>query len=209
MATKDQFVKALEELRKISVPRNFEQSVDLIINLNKIDVKKTPINAVAIIPHAPKENKICAFLEQPNENFDRVITKSEVPRWQKKEIKGLIKEYDFFISAASLMPAVATTFGRTLGPSGKMPNPKTGGVLMREDENEIKTLVNKLKKSVTIRPKEKSVKLLIGKEKMKNEDIAENAVVIYDTILNLMPNKKENIKNVMVKFTMSKAVKIK
>ena len=209
MATKEQFVKALEELRQISMSRNFEQSVDLIINLNKIDLKKTAINAVAIIPHAPKENKICAFLENPSDKFDRVIVKSEVPRWQKKEIKGLIKEYDFFISAASLMPAVATTFGRTLGPSGKMPNPKTGGVLMREDENEIKTLVNKLKKSVTIRPKEKSVKLLIGKEKMKNEDIAENAVVIYDTILNLMPNKKENIKNVMVKFTMSKAVKIK
>jgi len=206
---KEAFVKALEELRKISILRNFEQSVDLIINLNKIDMKKTQINAVVIIPHAPKKNKICAFLENPNESFDRVIVKNEVPRWQKKEIKGLIKEYDFFISAASLMPAVATTFGRTLGPSGKMPNPKTGGVLMKEDENEIKTLVSRLKKTVTIRPKEKSIKMLIGKEKMKNEDIAENAVIIYDTVLNLMPNKKENIKNVMIKFTMSKAVKIK
>jgi len=206
---KEAFVKALEELRKISVPRNFEQSVDLIINLNKIDIKKNPINTIAIIPHAAKENKICAFLEHPNENFDRVIVKSEIPRWQKKEIKGLIKEYDFFISAASLMPSIATTFGRTLGPSGKMPNPKTGGVLMKEDENEIKALVTKLKKTVTIRPKEKSIKMIIGKEKMQDAQIAENAAAVYDAVLNLMPNRKENIKNVLIKFTMSKAIKVK
>jgi len=41
---------------------------------------------------------------------------------------------------------------------------------------------------------------------MKDEDIIDNIKVIYKAIENALPTKKENVKNVLVKMTMSKPV---
>jgi ribosomal protein L1 len=39
---------------------------------------------------------------------------------------------------------------------------------------------------------------------MKDEDISDNVKAIYNAIENALPTKKENVKNVMLKFTMTK-----
>ena len=44
---------------------------------------------------------------------------------------------------------------------------------------------------------------------MESAHLAENASVIYNAVLNALPKKKDNIKNVMLKLTMSKPIKIK
>src|SRR4030042_1007016 len=107
----EQLETALNELRK-EKERKFDQTLDLIINLQKFDVKKTPLNIFISVPHKVKDKKICAFLEIKNSNVD-TITKSEFKKYSdKKEVKKLARRYDFFISQASLMPLVATTFGR-------------------------------------------------------------------------------------------------
>jgi ribosomal protein L1 len=175
-----------------------------------IDLRKTPISTSVILPHPTKENKICAFLEHKSELVDKTITKAElIADWPKNEMKKLLRNYDIFISSASLMPTVAAKFGRVLGAAGKMPNPKTGGVLMKADDNDIKTTSERLKKTVMIRPKDLSIKMAIGKEDTKTEIIAENATAIYNAVLNAMPNKKENIRSIMLKLTMSKPLKIR
>jgi ribosomal protein L1 len=209
MANKELFAKAFEELKKTD-KRNFVQTVDLIINLADIDLRKTPISSSVILPHPTKNNRICAFLEHKSELVDKTITKAELMAdWPKSEIKKLLRAYDIFISAASLMPTVAAKFGRVLGAAGKMPNPKTGGVLMKSDDAEIKATAEKLKKTVMIRPKDLSIKMAIGKEDTKTEVIAENAFAVYNAVLNILPNKKENLKSVMLKLTMSKPIKLK
>ena len=120
MDLKEQLKKALDELRKNN-KRNFNQTIDLIINLKKYDIRKNPLNLFVTVPHKIKEKKICAFLEIKNKNIE-VITKEEFKKYSdKKELKKLVKKFDFFIAEASLMPKVATTFGRYLGPVGKMP----------------------------------------------------------------------------------------
>ncbi len=53
--------KALAELRK-NKERKFNQSVDLIINLQKFDVKRNAVNIFIQVPHKFKDKKICAFL---------------------------------------------------------------------------------------------------------------------------------------------------
>jgi large subunit ribosomal protein L1 len=210
MANKELFAKAFEELKKNAPKKNFLQTVDLIINMADIDLRKTPISTSVILPHPTKDNKICAFLEHKSDLVDKTISKAELMAdWPKSEIKKLLRNYDIFISAASLMPAVAAKFGRVLGAAGKMPNPKTGGVLMRSDEAEIKAVAEKLKKTVMIRPKDLSIKMAIGKEDTKTEIIAENATAIYHAVLNALPNKKENIRSLMIKLTMSKPIKLK
>jgi len=134
---KEKFVEALKELRKSSEKRKFEQTIDLIINLKNFDIRKESVSLFIPLPHESTSKKICAFLETPSEIFDKVITKPELEKWKdKKKLKGLAKDYSFFVAIAPLMPTIAMLFGKTLGPLGKMPDPKAGGVLMRFNEQE-------------------------------------------------------------------------
>jgi len=122
-------------------------------------------------------------------------------------LKKLVKKFDFFIAEASLMPKVATTFGRVLGPAGKMPSPHLG-ILLNVNEKSINELKEKIFKSIKVRTKEASIKFAIGKQSMKDEEIIENIMTIYDAIVKEMPRDKENVKNLEIKFTMTKPVKI-
>jgi len=203
----NEFLSGLKELRKSAQKRNFEQSVDLVINLKDFDVKKQSINTSIVLPFQIKESKICAFLEKDDGAFDFVVKKDEIARYKPEQIKKLASEYDFFVSLASLMPAVATAFGRILGPLGKMPNPKVGCVMM--DERNANETVQKLKKTIVLRTKDASIKTSVGKENMPDEQLIQNASAVYNTILNSLPNRKENIRSVMLKLTMSKPVKVK
>ncbi len=203
----EKFLKAIEELRKLP-KKNFEQSVELIINLRDFDVRKESLNLFVQVPHKARNNRICAFLERPSKHFDFCITKAEMDKWQdKKQIKNLGKSYDFFVSLASTMSKVATQFGRVLGPQGKMPSPQLG-VLTTQDDIKERELAEKIRNTIRIKAKEPSVKLVIGKEKMADKELAENAVVIYNAVTAALPKKRENIKSVMLKLTMSKPIKV-
>jgi len=198
-----EIVKKLREGKK----RNFNQSLDLIINLRSFDIKKDSVNLFLQLPHKVKDVKIAGFL---NKKSDLVyaITKQEFDSYKdKKKIKNLVKAYDFFISAASLMPLVAGIFGKFLGPQGKMPSPQLG-IVKDETEQEIKGVIEKFSKIVRIKSKEPSLKFCIGKEDMKDEEIADNIELAYNSILNVLPKKKENIKSVMIKLSMGKPQKI-
>ena len=207
MDLKEDLQKALDELRKTK-ERKFNQSVDLIINLQKFDIKKSNVNLLVFVPHKIKDKKIGAFLETHNKNVE-TITRNEFKKYSdKKEMKKLINSFDFFIAQASLMPQVATTFGRVLGPAGKMPSPQLG-IVMDADDKTIIELKNKINSNIRIKAKESSIKLAVGKQNMRDEEIIENAIAIYNAVLKAMPRDKENIKNIEIKFTMSKPQKIK
>lgn len=207
MALKEDLKKALNELRK-EKKKNFNQTVDLIINLQKYDHKKNPLNLFVSVPHKIKNRKICAFLETKNKNVE-TITKDEFKKYsEKKELKKLVKKFDFFIAQASLMSNVATIFGKVLGPAGKMPSPQLG-IIINTDEKTINELKEKINNSIKIRIKEASIKLAIGKQDMKDEQIIENIFTIYNAVLKTLLRGKDNIKNIEVKFTMTKPQKIK
>lgn len=206
MAIDSEFKKSLEELRK-EKERKFDQSLDLIINLQKFDPKRNSVNLFISVPHRVKDKKIAAFLESVNGNVE-TVTREEFGKYSdKKEMKNLVKNFDFFIAQASLMPSVATTFGRVLGPVGKMPSPQLG-IVANVNDREIENLKNKINTSIKIRTKEPSIKVSIGKHSMKDEDIVENALSVYNAVLNALPRNRENVKNVELKFTMSKPVKV-
>lgn len=198
--------EALVELRK-SEKKKFDQSIDLIVNLKGLDMRKDNITTVVTLPNKIKDKKICGFLAKKSDEV-KTITQPEFIRFKdKKELKKLVKEFDFFIAAAPLMPSVATTFGKVLGPAGKMPSPQLG-ILMQETESGIKDLVARISSSEKIRLKEPSLKVCIGKESMKDEQIIANIQALYAALVNALPTKKENVKNVMVKLTMGKPIKV-
>jgi len=204
---REELKNALTELRK-NKERKFNETVDLIVNLQKFDVKRNSINVFINLPFKVRDKKICGFLEAKSDLVDSVIPEQfKKYATNKAEVKKLVSKYDFFIAQASVMPKVATTFGRALGPSGKMPSPQLG-ILMDINEKSISDLREKINTSVKIRTKESSVKLAIGKKDMKDEDLIENIMTIYNSLLRELPRDKENIKNVEVKFTMTKPIKI-
>ncbi len=207
MELKTELEKALSELRK-GKERNFDQTVDLIINLQKFNLKKNQVNLFVKVPFKVKEKKICAFLESKNDNVE-TITGDQFKKYSdKKELKKLVKKFDFFIAQAKLMPKVATTFGRVLGPAGKMPSPQLG-ILMDVSDKSINDLKKDINNSAKIKVKEASIKIAIGKQSMKDGEIIENVLAVYNAILKALPRDKENIKNVELKFTMTKPQKIK
>ena len=52
------------------------------------------------------------------------------------------------------------------------------------------------------------IKVGIGNENMPDKEIIENFNSIYSGIVNALPKKKENIKKIMVKLTMTKPIKV-
>lgn len=202
-----QLEKVLEEIRKNSKERKFDQSVDLIVNLRKFDIKKNQLSLFIQLPHKIKNKKICGFIETKTSLVDTINKASFVIYKDKKAIKKLVKKYDFFIASAGLMPAVATTFGRVLGPASKMPSPQLGIVTI-EDEKSIKDLIKRIESVVRVRTKEPTIKLMIAKQEEKDEDIAEKALIIYNEVFKNLPRQKENLRSVLLKLTMGKPVKV-
>lgn len=209
MVSKEEFIKAIGEIKKSATEegRKFTQSVDLIINLREFDIKRYSINTFVNLPHKIKDKKVAGFLEKKSTVLD-TITKQEFDEFKdKKKLKSLVKEYDFFIASAKLMPLVASTFGRALGPAGKMPSPQLG-VVMVEDDNAIKELIKKVSSVVKLRTKEPTIKVAIGKQTDKDEDLADNAMVVYNEVFKNLPRQKENLRSILIKLTMGKPIKV-
>lgn len=201
-----ELTQAIKELRS-QPERKFDQTFDLIVNLRGIDTKKTNLSFVVSIPNKFKDKTVCAFLNEKSEIVP-TITKPEFARFSDKlALKKLVKRYDFFIAHASLMPSVASTFGKVLGPTGKMPSPQLG-IMMKDTTDEIKNTLAKISKSAKIRVKEANVKIAVGKLSMTDDKLVENIKTVYDGIIQALPLKVDNTRNVLLKLTMSKPVEV-
>lgn len=197
---------ALKEIRK-GDKRKFAQTVDLLISLKGMDMRRDSVNVISTIPHVFSEKRVCGFLENKSD-LVKTVTKVEFDKYKdKKALKLLVRDYDFFIASAKVMPAVATAFGKSLGPTGKMPTPQLG-VLMQETPEAIKALLARISKSIKIKAKEPAIRVAIGKETMSDEHLAQNIRTVYNDIVNVLPAKKENIRKVMIKLTMGAPIKV-
>ena len=214
---KKDILQALAEVRSKSPKRKFNQSLDLIITLRLVDLKKTPnqIDVFLSMPHdRGKKVSIGAFVQteleaQAKDNCEEVIHIDNFTKFEgnKKEIRRLVNKHDFFIAQAPIMPQVAKVFGRLLGPRNKMPNPKVGCVV--PPTAQLKPLVNRLRKTVRVLIKTQPMfQVFVGKDDMKDDDLADNILTIYKAILAKLPNEEQNVKSLLLKFTMGPVVRV-
>lgn len=212
---REKILNAIKEARKAK-KRKFVQSFDFSMVLD-IDISKpeNKIEEYVVLPCGRgKQAKICAFVDkelviQAKEIFDFVIPKEEFENWVKKprEIKKLMRKYDFFVAQANIMQDVAKAFGRYLGPKGKMPSPKAGAIIT--PKSDLKAVVEKLRNTVKLSTKKiPVVSCIVGKEDMKDEDIAKNIEAVYETIEKKLPRGKDQIKKLILKLTMGNKVLI-
>ena len=210
---KEQVKKALDEL-KSQPKKKFTQSYDLIINLKNLDMKQTNIDFFSTL-HFPKGRKIkiAAFAdqllkEQADKTCDMVIEEKDFANYKdKKAMKKLADSYDYFIAQAPLMPKVAAAFGKVLGIKGKMPNPKLGCVV--PPNANLENLVKKLNLTVRMSAKKAlNLQCIIGKEDQPDEEIIDNIITAYNSAIKQLPSELQNVKDVTLKLTMSKPVRV-
>ena len=214
---KTDILKAIKELKEKSKKRNFKQSFDLIVVLKGLDLKKAENQVEFFQPlkhDTGKKIKICALVAaelaaKAKDLCDVVINADEFPKYakDKKAAKKLAQDCDWFVAQANIMPKVAASFGRVLGPKGKMPNPKAGCVV--PPTANLEPLCTKLRRTVKVSAKTiPMIQCIVGKEDMKDEEVSDNVWTVYDGLVHHLSAGKDNIRSIMLKLTMSKPVKL-
>jgi large subunit ribosomal protein L1 len=193
---------AIKYLREDSKKREFKQSFDLVINLKNIDLKK-PENKFSkdiILPHGRgKDITVCVISDSIKDAVRKDYIES-VSR-DKKEAKRFVKNYDFFVCEAPLMPIVGKILGRYMAPVGKMPKPFPSG-------GNSSSIIEDAKKSVRIKLRDTPViHAYVGSESMEDSQIKENVEKIINETKKSIPPKAQ-IRNIYLKLTMSKPVKL-
>jgi large subunit ribosomal protein L1 len=206
-------LNAIKEAKEKSKKRNFNQSRQLILKLQDIDMKapESKIQEVVELPNAPeKPNKICVIgsgelaLKARKANADYVIERAELESLagKKQEMRKMANAYDFFIAEAPLMPIVGKTLGSVLGPRGKMPIPVPPSA-------DIANLINKHRKTIIVRLRNQPIlQNRVGTENMKDEQITENVQTVFRVLEGKLKKGMKNIKAAYVKTAMGPPVKI-
>ncbi len=207
----DALKKAVKEAKEKSKPRNFTQTIDIVINLKDINLKdpKNKMREEIVLPHGKgKEVKIGVFAERDmavraKKLGLQVFSKEDIEEISKDKRKArkMANTYDFFIAQADMMPFVGKTLGPVLGRRNKMPAivPPTAP---------LEPVIERLKKSIRVNTRDTPmIQAPIGNEKMEDEKIAENALAV----LNAVKRKYEGtnvLRSVYVSTTMGPSVRV-
>jgi len=208
-----EIMEAVKEAKEQSKPRNFTQSIDVIINIKDLDVKK-PENRfdeeVSLPKGRGKEVKIGFIADgelavsAKSAGIDLVITKEGLEEFGKdrNQAKKLANQYDFFVAQADMMPLVGRFLGPVLGPRKKMPKPVPATI-------KVEPLITRLKSTVRVGIKtQATIQALVGTQEMSDEDIAENIDAVLTVLDNNLEKGRNQIKSMFIKTTMGSVVRM-
>jgi large subunit ribosomal protein L1 len=218
MIDQKNITNAIKELRanSTSVKRNFDESVEVIINLKNINIKnpEEKLDYFFQLKHPIKKMKVCALIgpemiDEAKKTCDTVIVSNEFDSYKKdaKKVKRIAKEHDYFIAQANIMPQIAAVFGKILGTRGKMPNPKAGCIV--PPKTNLDLLVSKLNMTVrAITKNDATIRAMVGKISMDDSVLSDNIYSLIDQTIHHIPNELNNLKSIMIKTTMGKVIKV-
>ena len=212
MVNETQLVEVIKKAKESDKTRKFQQSIEMILVFKDIDVKKGfAISETIQLPKKmSKSASVCIIaagdlgIKAKNAKADRVMNEAELVQLgkNKRESRKVINKYDFFLADTKLMPTVGKVLGQLLGPRGKMPTPIPFNA-------PVEALLERFRTSVGVKVKGSlSLSCKIGEESMDDADLAANANTIAAAIEKKLPNGDKNIRKIMIKTTMGKAVKL-
>ncbi|MFZ0444260.1 MAG: 50S ribosomal protein L1 [Bacillus sp. (in: firmicutes)] len=200
--------EAVELVKKTSTTK-FDASVEVAFRLG-VDPKKADqqIRGAVVLPNGTgKTQRVLVFAKGEKAKEAEAAGADYVgdTEYINKISSGWF-EFDVIVATPDMMGEVGK-LGRTLGPKGLMPNPKTGTVTfdVAKAVGEIKA--GKVEYRVD---KAGNVHVPIGKVSFEDEKLVENFSTIFDTMVKVKPAaaKGTYMKNVAITSTMGPSVKI-
>jgi large subunit ribosomal protein L1 len=198
--------EAMSELRSSSKKRNFNQSVELIINLRDVDMKKPEgrIQEVIELPHPLGKNVgVCVIatgglsLRARRAGADIVLEREDLERQRETA-----KRASFFIAEAPLMPLVGRVLGSILGPRGKMPTPVPPTA-------DIEEIIERQRRMTRIRSRgQPTLECRVGTEDMSDRDLQDNIQAVIGRIERRLKRGMKNIDSVYLKLSMGPPIKV-
>jgi len=207
-------IESVKEAKNKAEKKKFVQSIELIINLRDIDMKKpeSKIQESVELPHAVgKQSKVCVIatgelaLRAKKAGADLVIERADLEALagDKKRQKHLADEHDYFVAEAPLMPTVGRVLGAVLGPKGRMPTPVAPNANITE-------VIEKQRKTVQVRLRGQPIlQCRIGTEDMPDEHIVENIEAVIRRLEGKLKRGLKNVRSVVIKTAMGPPVKMK
>ena len=201
-------VEAIELLKKISFEK-FDASIEFAIRL-KLDPRKAEQNlrGAVVLPHGTGKTKTVLVFAKGDKAKEAEAAGADFVGDQEfidKVLKGWL-DFDTVVATPDMMAQVGK-LGRTLGPKGLMPNPKTGTVTM-----DVTKAINEIKAGKVEYRVDKvgNIHVTIGKVSFSNEKIFENLKTIFETIYRLRPAtvKGVYIQNLSIASTMGPGIKV-
>ena len=205
--------EVVEEVKKSCKGKGFKQSIELIVNLRDLDLRRPENRIIGLmeLPHpSNKPVKVCVFAsgelytKAKKLGVDLILTRDDLERIakDKRQAKKIAKSHDFFVAEASLMPLIGRMWGVYLGPRGKMPTPVPPTA-------DIESILERLRRTVRIRVRNQPVvQLRVGTEDMDSKQIAENVNAALNWIIDRLPKGLTNIKDVYLKGTMTPSFRV-
>jgi large subunit ribosomal protein L1 len=210
--TERSLLEAVQEALQAAPPRNFEETVELAVNLKDLDLS-LPKNRVEDDIPLPKGRgkpvKVAVFGTPELISKARGVADLTVSPEQMDEIfkdkrtsRKQVGQIDYFLAEAPLMPMIGKRLGQVLGPRGKMPRPLPPGT-------DPTPLIQALRRNVRVRSKGKrTFHVPVGTRGMPPADIAENVQTVLDRVMQKLERGRANIDSVYLKTTMGPAVRV-
>ena len=187
----------------------FDQSVELVMSLG-IDPRQADqrIRGSVSLPHGiGQARRVVAFCTE-----DQVAAAKEAGAVDAggddlvQKIEGGWMEFDVAVASPDMMRSVAR-LGRTLGPKGLMPSPKSGTVTPNVPEAVREYAAGKVEFN---NDDGGNVHAMIGKKSFEPKQLEENAQAFIDHIMRMKPPaaKGQYLKLIAVSATMTPAVKV-
>lgn len=210
---KQEILEAVKKAKEQTKPRNFTQSVDVIITIKDLDVKKPEnrFDEEVVLPNGRGKEVKIAFIadgdlavQAKDAGANLVIKKPELEELGKnrKDAKKLANKHDFFVAQADMMPMVGRFLGPVLGPRKKMPKPVPASA-------KAEPILERLRDTIKVRIKDQPVvQAIVGTQDMDDELIADNVEAVLAVLDRNLEKGRSQIKSMYVKTTMGPVVRV-
>ena len=209
---KENLQSAIQSAIEQAPERSFVESIEISFTIRDVDLK-VPTNRIQEEVRLPsgrgKPVKIAMFAggEMAAKAKKALIdiidpTTIEDLGGNRQKARKMAKNFDFFLSEIPHMGTVGRFLGAVLGPRGKMPRPVPPNL-------EPGNMASGLKDTAIVRSRDKvTFHTAVGSREQGIEDLASNAIAVWDRVTGKLERGAGNIRSCYVKTSMGPAIKV-